>query len=329
MLLADRGPSGAGTAAGSPRGTGRRLRGSPAAAGTAFNLTVAGLHTYHVGRGETLVHNQCLTVLRGYQARRIPLGGGAMQQIDKQAMNHILRRHHPKYWDGTTATKQSFFPEDMTIKEIGDAATGVALKNREALKRIGNGRGQVRAVVDGREYVLGVSGGKIRAVLSRELMPVEIRTVLGNPKTGVHADRGRRALRGRPGVRRGVDVRDRRRRPVPHRRGLGRRELAVALRREGLAGRRGDRLRRDDVPRPAAQVQRRAPGRVGTDPPLADRDRDQPDGGGERLGVLRGARRRRPALLRAPGAARPRCGRHRPGADRRRCERWRAPSAGP
>jgi hypothetical protein len=36
------------------------------------------------------------------------------------------------------------------------------LRNREELKRIGRGRGQVSAVVDGREYVLGVSGGKIR-----------------------------------------------------------------------------------------------------------------------------------------------------------------------
>ncbi len=140
--------------AGRPAGTG--------ASGTAFNLTVAGVHTFHVGRGETLAHNDCLTVLRGYKARRIPLGDGVTQQIDKQTMNHILTRHHPKYWDGSSKAKQSFFPKDMTIKEIEDAATGVALKHRDELKRIGRGRGQVRATVDGREYVLGVSGGKIR-----------------------------------------------------------------------------------------------------------------------------------------------------------------------
>jgi hypothetical protein len=132
----------------------------PSAPGTAYNLTVAGVHTYHVGRGETLVHNRCLTVLRGYRARQIPLGDGVMKTIDKQTMNHILVRHHPKYWDGTTTAKQSFFPKDMTISEIGDLATAVALRNREQLKRMG--RGQVRAVIDGREYVLGVRRGKIR-----------------------------------------------------------------------------------------------------------------------------------------------------------------------
>ena len=77
-------------------------------------------------------------------------------------MRHILTRHHPDYWDGTTRGTQTFFKRNMTIDEITEAIESVVAQNREELHRIGpRGTNRVRGIVNGVRYVLGVNKGRV------------------------------------------------------------------------------------------------------------------------------------------------------------------------
>lgn len=129
--------------------------------GWAYNLSVEGIHTYHVGADEILVHNSCLTALKDWNSERFQFGNSQFQ-LDKRGMTHILQRHHPTYWDGSVKAKQSFFDSSMSIEDVQSAIGDVARQNRDALTDIGAGSGQVQGTVNGVDYVLGVlSRGRV------------------------------------------------------------------------------------------------------------------------------------------------------------------------
>lgn len=126
----------------------------------AYDIEVADLHTFHVAVGDedVLVHNACLTALRNWASRRFQFGDTRFL-FDKSDMNHILTRHHPKYWDGTRKTIQTFFDDAMSIRDVENAVAQVAQQNRARLIQIGSGYGQVTGTVGGKTYVLGVERG--------------------------------------------------------------------------------------------------------------------------------------------------------------------------
>ncbi len=126
----------------------------------AYNLEVEGVHTYHVGEREVLVHNTCLTALKGWQSQRFQFANATFQ-LDKRGFTHVLQRHHPTFWDGSVKPRQSFFDESMSIDDVQSAIGAVARQNREQLIRIGAGTDQVQGSVNGVNYVLGVSRGRI------------------------------------------------------------------------------------------------------------------------------------------------------------------------
>ena len=58
--------------------------------------------------------------------------------------------------------RQSLFPKNMTIEQIEMAITEVLKQNRQAVAKIGTRDiGSVRGVVNGVEYQLGVSFGRV------------------------------------------------------------------------------------------------------------------------------------------------------------------------
>ena len=130
--------------------------------GTAYNLHIEEIHTYfvEVGDNEVLVHNKCLPALRDWSSQRFRFGNSTFQ-LDKSGFSHILERHHPAFWDGSTKATQTFFDDALTVSDVQSAIGSVARQNREALIDIGAGFGQVRGVVNGQEYILGVSNGRI------------------------------------------------------------------------------------------------------------------------------------------------------------------------
>ncbi|WP_460707501.1 polymorphic toxin-type HINT domain-containing protein [Myceligenerans halotolerans] len=126
----------------------------------AFNLEVDGIHTYHVGEQEVLVHNACLLALRNWSSQRMQFGNSTFQ-LDKRGFTHILQRHHRPNWDGSVKAKQSFFEDGMSVDDVQATIGDVARQNREQLMEIGSGKGQVQGTVNGIDYVLGVSRGRI------------------------------------------------------------------------------------------------------------------------------------------------------------------------
>lgn len=129
------------------------------------NLTVDGLHTYYVLAGQTpvLVHNSggCLPALRGWGSQRFQFGNQAFL-LDKKGMEHILTRHHPKYWDGSVKKKQSFFDSSMSVDDVRGAIGQVMRQNRDTLVQRGSqGMYQIRGNVNGVNYVLGMNRGRV------------------------------------------------------------------------------------------------------------------------------------------------------------------------
>jgi RHS repeat-associated protein len=152
----------------SPDGTRSQVRGlrrNTTRRATAYNLTIEGPHTYYVLSGPTpvLVHNSggCLPALRDWSSQRFQFGNQSLL-LDKKGMTHILTRHHPKYWDGTTKKTQSFFDSTMSVADVQDAISQVLRQNRAMLIRRGSqGSYQIRGTVNGVDYVLGMNRGRV------------------------------------------------------------------------------------------------------------------------------------------------------------------------
>nr|WP_128800003.1 hypothetical protein [Corallococcus coralloides] len=82
--------------------------------------------------------------------------------LDKKGLQHILERHHPRYWDGTTKEAQSFFGAKMSFEDVSRAIEAVLQQNRERMVGRGTrGMYQLRGTVDGVEYVLGLNQGRV------------------------------------------------------------------------------------------------------------------------------------------------------------------------
>lgn len=64
-----------------------------------------------------------LKLMNGYESR-ILFVGTKKYSVTAERMRHILRRHHPKYWDGSFSKdkegnyKQTFLPDHMTPEQI-------------------------------------------------------------------------------------------------------------------------------------------------------------------------------------------------------------------
>lgn len=143
-----------------------------------FNLTIEKDHNYFVGDDGVLAHNaspnQCEFLKVGsdankvrqslslYTGRSINLGNQSFR-ISRGNMKHILERHHPRFWNGTTKSVQTFFDKNMSVIEIETAILAVISQNRAQLTKIGTNakRGQVTGVYRGKQYKLGIKRGQI------------------------------------------------------------------------------------------------------------------------------------------------------------------------
>ena len=82
--------------------------------------------------------------------------------LDKKGMQHILERHHLKFWKGQVKKKQSFFPKNMTTPEIKSLVSQVLKQNSGKIAKIGsNGIGNITGVVNGVKYQLGLNRGRV------------------------------------------------------------------------------------------------------------------------------------------------------------------------
>ena len=139
-----------------------------------YNFEVADFHTYFVSDYDVLVHNDCknklpkkakpekvVNELSNYKSKNWNIGGNAYT-FDKKGMKHVLKRHHPKYWDGTIKKSQTFFDKRTSVSDLQDIAGKIINQNRGAVKKIGpNRKGQIVGTVKGISYTLGLNKGRI------------------------------------------------------------------------------------------------------------------------------------------------------------------------
>jgi RHS repeat-associated protein len=124
----------------------------------ARNLAIEGIHTYYVefGAVDALVHNceALKSLLRNWSPKKFQIGANKFL-FTKGGMKHILERHHPKYWNGTTKATQTFLPRSWTTGDIESAVLAVLNQNRG---RLGNGApryGQISGTYGGYKFTLG------------------------------------------------------------------------------------------------------------------------------------------------------------------------------
>jgi hypothetical protein len=111
----------------------------------------------------------CLAVLKDWTSKRMQFGNQQFL-LDKNRMDHFLRRHHPDYWDGTVRQDQTFFDKKMSIPDIEDAIRQVMNQNRDELITKGsNGMYKIYGTVNGVRYQLGLNRGRIGQFFPRPL----------------------------------------------------------------------------------------------------------------------------------------------------------------
>lgn len=94
--------------------------------------------------------------------------GSYTYKLTNTDMRHILTRHHPKYWDGTIKSKQTFLDPNLTVNQVRNIVTEVAKQNRGKLASKHFTNTQVEGTVNGVRYVLGLD----RSGHFRQLYPI-------------------------------------------------------------------------------------------------------------------------------------------------------------
>jgi len=113
------------------------------------------------------IPNLLLRALNSFKPKRIRVGSTDFS-LSRNSMRHILTRHHPDYWDGSSRTVQTFFSRNTSIDDIENAIESVINQNRERLSRLGgNGTDTVEGIVNGITYVLRVDRGRIGSFYPR------------------------------------------------------------------------------------------------------------------------------------------------------------------
>ncbi|ARQ71957.1 hypothetical protein CAG99_26785 [Streptomyces marincola] len=135
---------------------------------TVHNLTVADLNTYYVSVAGTdaLVHNAsgCIPELRNWAPRYFQVGPDNQSvQLSRERMNHILIRHHPRYFSTPPTQRQSFFRDGMTISDVEDVIRTTLMQNRAEIAATPfSENATVYSVIDGVRYELTVRVGLVQ-----------------------------------------------------------------------------------------------------------------------------------------------------------------------
>jgi hypothetical protein len=106
--------------------------------------------------------NKLIDDLQNWQPLRIKVGSNIFL-VDKSDMKHFLKRHHPKYWDGSIKRSQTFLNPNMTISDVEQTIRAVMNTRQPEVTKIGlNGYAQLPPTnVKGTFYVLGLNRGHV------------------------------------------------------------------------------------------------------------------------------------------------------------------------
>ncbi|PZT84502.1 MAG: hypothetical protein DI630_37005 [Gordonia sp. (in: high G+C Gram-positive bacteria)] len=99
--------------------------------------------------------------LKSYRSLNFRAGSHTFK-LDKSAMKHILERHHPKYWNGTTKKTQTFFNANMSLNDVRSLVHAAMKQKASTLRSQGtNATFTVSGRVDGVNYTMRISKGRV------------------------------------------------------------------------------------------------------------------------------------------------------------------------
>lgn len=83
-------------------------------------------------------------------------------KLDKSAMKHILKRHHPKYWDGSSKGGQTFFNPNMSVNNVRSLVHGALKQYPSTLKSNGtNSRISLQGIYNNVKYKMVIDKGRV------------------------------------------------------------------------------------------------------------------------------------------------------------------------
>lgn len=83
-------------------------------------------------------------------------------KLDKSAMKHILERHHPQYWNGTSKTQQTFFNPNMSVNDVRNLVHGAMKQWPNTLKSRGtNARIELNGTYNNVNYKMVIDKGRV------------------------------------------------------------------------------------------------------------------------------------------------------------------------
>lgn len=100
-------------------------------------------------------------LLKNYEEEIVKIGGKELI-IDKKGIIHAFERHHPEYWNFTAKTTQTFFHNDMTLKEATSIVKQITKQNEEIIKNNESSFVRVIGKYKGEYYVVGYKEGRLR-----------------------------------------------------------------------------------------------------------------------------------------------------------------------
>ncbi|MBS1911852.1 MAG: DUF4157 domain-containing protein [Bacteroidetes bacterium] len=110
---------------------------------------------------KSLRQSQLRSALARFKNRYYKVGGNNYL-LAKSDLEHILERHHPRYWDESFKKLQTFLDPQMTTGDIGDIVNEVMKQNREELlKRSPIEFFSIKGTYNGIEYTVGFNSGHI------------------------------------------------------------------------------------------------------------------------------------------------------------------------
>jgi hypothetical protein len=82
--------------------------------------------------------------------------------IDRAGLQHIMERHHPKYWDGSVKVRQSFLDPKLTVDDMVGIIESIMRSHRDEIIEHGTrGMYQMEGEFNGVRYVLGLNKGRV------------------------------------------------------------------------------------------------------------------------------------------------------------------------
>lgn len=70
-----------------------------------------------------------------YKTLSVKVGNGKTIKLTKERMQHVLQRHHLKYWTGKTKEKNDFFDPSLTVNDIKGGVAMVIQDNKSSIAK--------------------------------------------------------------------------------------------------------------------------------------------------------------------------------------------------